>query len=257
MARFARAVILLDPPCSSWAFSLSVQLLMKRISTAAFTLIEMLVVIAIIAVLAAFAVPALTSALARGQMTGTMNNARQFFLAGQQLALDGTTNSDPSLGWAGDITSPAAVTNLVGYCNKIVENNYITQGDLQKILSAPGVNCIVTGGTVSSGGTYSPITGISNPALKVYRVKDRNPSNTIFAATNNYTYNITLPVSGTPYGDKGFVIQRKGGDASIFKKAQATGSTIQTLVGRLPDDVDGTPGTESASGAGQNVLTNP
>ena len=56
-------------------------------STSAFTLIEMLVVISIIAVLAAFAVPALTSALTKGQMTGTLNNARQLYLAGQQMAL--------------------------------------------------------------------------------------------------------------------------------------------------------------------------
>ena len=60
---------------------------MKTRSQSAFTLIEMLVVISIIAVLAAFAVPALTSALTKGQMTGTMNNARQLYLAGQQMAL--------------------------------------------------------------------------------------------------------------------------------------------------------------------------
>lgn len=52
---------------------------MKTRSQSAFTLIEMLVVISIIAVLAAFAVPALTSALTKGQMTGTMNNARQLY----------------------------------------------------------------------------------------------------------------------------------------------------------------------------------
>ena len=218
----------------------------------------MLVVIAIIAVLAAFAVPALTSALARGQMTGTMNNARQLFLAGQQMALDGTTNSDPSLGWSGDITTPAPVTTLVSYCDKLLQNNYLTRGDLQKILSAPGANCTVTGGTVAADGTYSALTGISSPGLKVYRVKENNPSNTLFAATANYTYNTALVNTSVPYGDKGFVVQRKGGDAAIFKKAQATGSasTIQTLVGRLPDDVEGTPATESKSGDGQNVLGN-
>ncbi len=53
-----------------------------KTNRAGFTLIELLVVIAIIAALAAFAVPALTSALTRGQMTGTLNNARQFYLAG-------------------------------------------------------------------------------------------------------------------------------------------------------------------------------
>ena len=69
---------------------------MKTRSQSAFTLIEMLVVISIIAVLAAFAVPALTSALTKGQMTGTMNNGRQLYLAAQQMALDGAANSDPN-----------------------------------------------------------------------------------------------------------------------------------------------------------------
>ena len=75
---------------------------MKTRSQSAFTLIEMLVVISIIAVLAAFAVPALTSALTKGQMTGTLNNGRQIYLASQQMALDGAANSDPNLCWPGD-----------------------------------------------------------------------------------------------------------------------------------------------------------
>ena len=71
-------------------------------SSSAFTLIELLVVIAIIAILAAFAVPALTSALKKGQMTGTMNNARQLYLAGFQQANDGAANGDPAYSWPGD-----------------------------------------------------------------------------------------------------------------------------------------------------------
>ena len=77
-----------------------------------FTLIELLVVIAIIATIAAFAVPALTSALTRGQMTGTMNNARQLYLAGYQMALDGSTNSDANLAWPGDYTRDRKSTRL-------------------------------------------------------------------------------------------------------------------------------------------------
>ena len=36
-----------------------------------------------------------TSALTKGQMTGTLNNGRQLYLATQQMALDGAANSDP------------------------------------------------------------------------------------------------------------------------------------------------------------------
>src|SRR5436190_24364738 len=98
----------------------------------AFTLIELLVVIAIIATIAAFAVPALTSALTRGQMTGTMNNARQLYLAGYQMALDGNTNSDANLAWPGDYA--AGVATLKDYVEKLVQNDYLKASDLPKIL---------------------------------------------------------------------------------------------------------------------------
>src|SRR3954462_2428987 len=101
---------------------------MKTRSQSAFTLIEMLVVISIIAVLAAFAVPALTSALTKGQMTGTMNNGRQLYLAAQQMALDGAANSDPNLGWPGDYAAGTVVT-LADYANKLVTNDYLKPGD--------------------------------------------------------------------------------------------------------------------------------
>src|SRR3989440_5084262 len=83
-----------------------------------FTLIELLVVIAIIAILAALAVPALTSALAKAQMTGTMNNARQLYLAQFQMANDGAATGDQTLAWVGDL--PAADrASLQAYCNKL------------------------------------------------------------------------------------------------------------------------------------------
>src|SRR5882762_7321128 len=120
---------------------------MKPRLQSAFTLIEMLVVISIIAILAAFAVPALTSALTRGQLTGTMNNARQVFLAGQQMALDGTANSDPSLGWPGDVNP--AVGTVSAYVDLLVKNNYLQAGDVQKLFTAPSAAVTVTGGTTS------------------------------------------------------------------------------------------------------------
>src|ERR1700730_71783 len=108
---------------------------MKIRSQSAITLIEMLVVISIIAVLAAFAVPALTSALTKGQMTGTLNNGRQLYLAAQQMALDGSANSDPNLVWPGD--DPAIVT-VTDYCNRLVSNDYLKPGDFQKFFKSPG-----------------------------------------------------------------------------------------------------------------------
>jgi prepilin-type N-terminal cleavage/methylation domain-containing protein len=227
---------------------------MKSRTQSAFTLIEMLVVISIIAVLAALAVPALSQALAKGQMTGTMNNSRQLFLAGQQMALDGSANADPNLAFPGDYTgaagtSNAAITKLSEYLGRLLKNNYLQVGDLQKLLNAPGTTCSAAASTDASGNVTVTLTG--SPALKVFLLHDADSANTIFAESANYTYN-TTQLSGSPYGTKGFIVQRKGGDASIFKANSATATLatggdatkFQGLVGKLTGDPDGgTPGT--------------
>ena len=76
--------------------------------SSAFTLIELLVVIAIIAILAALAVPALTSALAKAQQTGTMNNARQLYLAQFQMSNDGSATGDATSAWPGDLPTASS-----------------------------------------------------------------------------------------------------------------------------------------------------
>ena len=232
---------------------------MKTKSPAGFTLIEMLVVISIIVVLAAFAGPALFNALAKGQMTGSMNNARQLYLAGQQMALDGATNSDPTRAWPGDLSdtaaapgsSPAPITTLQQYMTKLVQGDYLKAGDVQKLLSAPGSTC-----TATADPTTNAVTLVGKSGLKVYQVKETDGSNTIFAVTANYTYDTALNSTDAPYGDKGFVVQRKGGDAALLKKNNATATsgqeaTFQTLVGKRPGDADGS----AAVSAGDNSKT--
>jgi prepilin-type N-terminal cleavage/methylation domain-containing protein len=209
---------------------------MKQHRSLAFTLIELLVVIAIIAVLAALAAPALTQALTKGQMTGTMNNARQLYLAGFHMATDGAANSNPAYSWPGD---DPAVTSLEAYCNKLVQNDYLKPGDIQKILNAPGATCNVT--TVS--GPPASVTLAGKSALKVYKIKEVDASNTIFSVSSNYAYNAALDATTVPYGDKGFIVMRKGGDAGVYRKNEATQSGYNgdlnkfiASIGRLPGD---------------------
>jgi len=228
---------------------------MKIRSQSAFTLIEMLVVISIIAVLAAFAVPALTSALTKGQMTGTLNNGRQLYLAAQQMALDGAANSDPTLVWPGDdLTNIVTVTD---YANRLIANDYLKPGDLQKLLNAPGTNATVT---VTAAGPPPVIQlGGTIPAFKIFRVTDAASANVVFLETNNYTYSTTLQgVTAAPFGDKGFIVQRRGGDASILRKnnavAGANGAIFQGTVGKKIGDQDGT--VSAGDGTG-NLLTWP
>jgi prepilin-type N-terminal cleavage/methylation domain-containing protein len=216
---------------------------MKQKTSAAFTLIELLVVISIIAILAALAVPALTQALTRGQMTGTMNNARQLYLAGFQMATDGATNSNPNFSWPGDDDT---VDSLAKYCDKLVKNDYLKHGDLQKILNAPGATCTVSAtGDVTLGG---------DSALKVYKVKETDGSNAIFSASSNFEYKTDLSPTAAPYGDKGFIVVRRGGDASVYRKKEAnvagwgTEDKYKQAVGVLP----GGAATDSEA-----ALTNP
>jgi prepilin-type N-terminal cleavage/methylation domain-containing protein len=209
--------------------------------TRAFTLIELLVVIAIIATIAAFAVPALTSALTKGQMTGTMNNARQLYLAGYQMALDGSTNSDSNLAWPGDYAA-GGITTLKDYAEKLVQNDYLKASDLAKILSAPGAACTATS---SGSGSTTTITLSGNSGLKVYPVTSSDASNVIFTVTSNYVYNTDLNTTGTPYGDKGFIVVRKAGDAAVLRRnnAKATSGqegSFESLVGKKPGEAQGT-----------------
>ena len=222
---------------------------MRKNKPSAFTLIELLVVIAIIAVLASFAVPAITSALTKGQLVGTVNNARQYFLAGYQMALDGNTNADINYNWPGDYNP--AVTTLSAYSSKLVTNQYLKTGDLAKLLSGPGAIVGATSTTDSSGVTTVTLAG--TPGLKVYEIHDGDSGNTIFAVSANYTYNTALPAATSPFGDKGFVVIRKGGDCLSLRKNNAlaanypNAAAFQSAVGKLTGDVDGTLGTESSA----------
>ncbi len=228
---------------------------MKSRLQSAFTLIEMLVVISIIAILAAFAVPALTSALTKGQMTGTMNNGRQMYLAAQQMALDGSANSDPNLAWPGDY---APLPNLSQYMTRLVDNDYLKVGDVQKLLSGPGAAAAVT----SDNATPPVITVAGTSALKIYPVTESDASNAIFAVSRNYVYNTALVaavggVPNNPFGQKGFIVQRKGGDASVLRANNAIdGGNIpqfEAQVGKKPGEAQGT----ASQGDPANILKQP
>jgi prepilin-type N-terminal cleavage/methylation domain-containing protein len=212
--------------------------------SSAFTLIELLVVIAIIAILAALAVPALTSALAKAQMTGTMNNERQLYLAQFQMSNDGVATGDATLAWPGDYIP--AIPDLQTYVNKLVGPGYIRGGDVAKLFSAPSANVTIT---VVAGPPESVTLDAGIGALKVHPLKDADTSNTIFVTSHNYVYNTAIANGSVPYGLKGFIVVHKGGDAAVFKSGQAQVAgwggdctKFQSTVGARTGDAPGTCG---------------
>ncbi len=201
---------------------------MKRSS--GFTLIELLVVISIIAILASLALPAITGAMVRGQMTQTLSNMKQLHLASQQMALDATTTGDTNLGWPGDTGGSWA-----GWATNMVSGNYMSTNDFAKMISAPGV--IVSGQGLNVG---TP----AKSAVIVYKVGESSEGGTVFLSSANYDYNSGAPgqlaADARPYGNKGFIVYRKAGDGTIFQARQYNQTN---LVGISTNKVSGQPGT--------------
>lgn len=219
---------------------------MRNKSRNAFTLIEMLVVIAIIATIAAFALPAITGALTRGQLTQAVSNARQVHLSTFQMATDGTQTGDAKYGWPGDLAASSdasvQISTVKDFVLRLVDNDYLKPGDL-KIFAAPGVtpwNGTYTAPTgTGTVGAFTPDFTDSNCAFKIYKARDNDGGNSIFLATKNFTYT-SIPANAidpnkTPFGDKGFVVFHKGGDGTFYKKQQATS---KSLLGILPGHTD-------------------
>ncbi len=216
----------------------------------AFTLIELLVVIAIIAILAALAVPALTSALSKAQQTGTMNNARQLYLAQFQMSNDGSATGDTTSAWPGELVP--VPTTITGYLNILTGKGYLKGADAIKMMNAPSATYQAT---VASTNGIDSLTYVSGtPALKVWPDKDVDPATTIFCASHNYIYDVALNGSDVPYGTKGFITVKKGGDAAIYRVGQATaggwtnGTLFQNSVGFKPGDSVGTPNPNDPTG---------
>lgn len=192
---------------------------LKR-SLRAFTLIELLVVISIIAVLASLALPAITSALARGQMTQTLSNMKQLHLVAQTMALDATTSGDTNIGWPGDLPDKT----WAGWVSNAVPA-YIKTNDIVKLLGAPG---IVPNAATAVSALAAGTNG--GRAVILYQVAETNNSAAVLFSSSNFTNTAsgqaTLATTALPYGDKGFIVFRKGGDGAVLQARQSTNTNI-------------------------------
>jgi hypothetical protein len=170
-----------------------------------------------------------------------MNNERQVYLAQFSMANDGAATGDPLLTWPGDLTTVPPDLNT--YVNNIITPGYLKGGDITKLFSAPSANLQLTVG----GGTPDTVTFTGGTsALKVYKIKDVDPSNTLFITTRNYVYNTAMVGTAVPYGLRGFTVIHKGGDAAVFKSGQALQGywggcqQFQSAIGQMTGDPAGT-----------------
>jgi len=203
----------------------------------AFTRIELVVVLAIATVILVLAWPAFKNALTKRDLTRTMNNGRELYLAAFRMATDGAAKSDANLAWPGDYP----VNTLAEYAGKLVEKDYLTPADLQRMLSAPGAAC-----TLAASGSPATTTVTGKSAFKIYKVKATDPSNTIFAASSNYIYDTELNSNAKPFGDAGFVVVRKSGDAGVYKKNQSTSAGYDNNTARFQAEIGALPGAIKA-----------
>jgi len=196
---------------------------MKKKLRHAFTLIELLVVITIIGILAGFAIPAVGGALTQGQLTATLNNARQLQLATFNLNLEREAIGEPGA-WPG-----ADNTVSTSYQDWVAElTNVLTEADVRKMFAAPGApvaNIDDISGADGAGGAFF-----------AYQVAGIEEGSAVFMTTKNWdaTSPETPPeATAKPYGDKGVVIMRKGGDGAIFKARFVTNTNSVGIDGDL------------------------
>jgi prepilin-type N-terminal cleavage/methylation domain-containing protein/prepilin-type processing-associated H-X9-DG protein len=142
----------------------------------AFTMIELLVVMAVIAILIAIAYPAYTGILERGKVTQDMNNLRQVGLAIQTYLNDNDQILPDSTTWPGTTVTPVLYPKYIG-TRKIFQSPFDKRPSLETDLAPVSYSI--------NHNMYDPSVGISRNLIKVV-----SPASTFLMAPK-YTGNPT------------------------------------------------------------------
>jgi type II secretory pathway pseudopilin PulG len=178
---------------------------------AGLTLLEVLVLLAVVGVLVWMVIPQTSPNLIGGQMTGTLNNARQLQIATQVMALDTKAADGKGLDWTTiTVNGKSEPVSLAAYFQALTENNYLSDSDLRKLLRAPG----------RSPGN-GPLTTETIP-FRFFVIDGKSPENQPFVVTTNWKDRVLT--SEMPYGKKGFVVFGKGGSGGIYRRPEDASS---------------------------------
>jgi len=195
----------------------------------AFTLVELLIVIAIIGLLAALALPAITGALARAQLTGIVSNARQIHVAAQQMALDVITGAS-TVGWPGDNNTPTTGSAKV-YLEQLKNGGYLAEAEVIKLVSGPGFPQAADWNALAA----------TNIQFRIGNVTAGEDGTVMWLWTKNFN-NSNDPIASTSLntnvgpGKAGFVVLRKGGDGGVYQERilSKTQDEKKQIMGKMP-----------------------
>ena len=197
--------------------------LLKRI--AAFTLVELLVVISIIAILASLALPSIVGALTRAQLTQALSNARQIHTATTMAVASAASTGDTNFGWPGDVST---ITTVQLFAKMLIDYDFLKAQDVGKVFTCSGMGGITTT-------TNSATITDANCAFLVYPITDGDAGVNVFLTTQNMeTFGNAPAVDSKPFGDKGFVVFRKSGDGAVYKNQQATNTNLLGVCTNTP-----------------------
>jgi prepilin-type N-terminal cleavage/methylation domain-containing protein len=204
-----------------------------RLAERAFTLIELLIVIAVIAILAGIAIPALTSVLERAKVIKDMSNLRQIGL-GLQLYLNDKDSLLPVLNAAPGIGTNASPV----ICPKYIATKKVLQSPFDKRADSEADDAPVSYGINQN--LYDLIGGNMTRVV--------SPASTILMAPN-YNGNPGVVASWTGLAAMApFVVNLPVGGAGMTTGPQRNGTQINALFCDLhaetltfgPDSVNGT-----------------